>query len=57
MDCVLFLEFSYLFGLIREDMLGGLIFLQDPIIGAIALGILPNLTEPGKEFENKGRTC
>jgi hypothetical protein len=24
-----------------------------PIIGAIALGILPNLTEPGKDFENK----
>jgi hypothetical protein len=24
-----------------------------PIIGAIALGILPNLSEPGKEFENK----
>ena len=27
--------------------------LASPIIGAIALGILPNLTEPGKEFENK----
>lgn len=24
-----------------------------PIIGAIALGILPYLSEPGKEFENK----
>jgi hypothetical protein len=24
-----------------------------PIVGAIALGILPNLSEPGKEFENK----
>ena len=23
------------------------------IIGVIALGILPNLSEPGKEFENK----
>ena len=22
-------------------------------VGAIALGILPNLTEPGKEFDNK----
>ena len=27
--------------------------LASPIIGAIALGVLPNLTEPGKEFENK----
>jgi len=27
--------------------------LTSPIIGAIALGILPNLNEPGKEFENK----
>ena len=27
--------------------------LASPIIGAIALGILPNLTEAGKEFENK----
>jgi hypothetical protein len=27
--------------------------LASPIIGAIALGILPNLAEPGKEFENK----
>jgi len=27
--------------------------LTSPIIGAIALGILPNLSEPGKEFENK----
>ena len=27
--------------------------LASPIIGAIALGILPNLLEPGKEFENK----
>lgn len=27
--------------------------LASPIIGAIALGILPNLSEPGKEFENK----
>ena len=27
--------------------------LASPIIGAIALGILPNLTESGKEFENK----
>ena len=27
--------------------------LASPIVGAIALGILPNLTEPGKEFENK----
>ena len=24
-----------------------------PIVGAIALGILPNLNEPGKEFDNK----
>ena len=24
-----------------------------PIVGAIALGILPNLSEPGKEFDNK----
>ena len=24
-----------------------------PIVGAIALGIIPNLTEPGKEFDNK----
>ena len=28
-------------------------FFASPIIGAIALGILPNLTEPGKTFENK----
>jgi len=27
--------------------------LASPIIGAIALGILPNLTEPAKDFENK----
>jgi len=27
--------------------------LASPIVGAIALGVLPNLTEPGKEFENK----
>ena len=27
--------------------------LASPIIGAIALGILPNLAEPGKDFENK----
>ena len=27
--------------------------LASPIIGVIALGILPNLSEPGKEFENK----
>ncbi len=27
--------------------------LASPIIAAIALGILPNLSEPGKEFENK----
>jgi len=27
--------------------------LASPIVGAIALGILPNLAEPGKEFENK----
>lgn len=27
--------------------------LASPIIGVIALGILPNLAEPGKEFENK----
>ena len=27
--------------------------LASPIIGAIALGILPNLNEPGKEIENK----
>jgi hypothetical protein len=27
--------------------------IASPIIGAIALGILPNLSEPGKEFENK----
>ena len=27
--------------------------LASPIIGAIALGILPNLSEPGKEFDNK----
>jgi hypothetical protein len=27
--------------------------LASPIIGAIALGIIPNLSEPGKEFENK----
>jgi hypothetical protein len=27
--------------------------LASPIVGAIALGILPNLSEPGKEFENK----
>ena len=27
--------------------------LASPIIGAIALGILPNLSEPGKQFENK----
>lgn len=27
--------------------------LASPIIGAIALGVLPNLSEPGKEFENK----
>jgi hypothetical protein len=27
--------------------------LASPIIGAIALSILPNLSEPGKEFENK----
>jgi hypothetical protein len=24
-----------------------------PIVGAIALGILPNLSDPGKEFDNK----
>ena len=27
--------------------------LASPIVGAIALGILPNLSEPGKEFDNK----
>ena len=27
--------------------------LASPIIGVIALGVLPNLTEPGKEFDNK----
>ena len=27
--------------------------LASPIIGVIALGILPNLSEPGKEFDNK----
>jgi hypothetical protein len=27
--------------------------LASPIIGAIALGILPNLSEPGKQFGNK----
>ena len=27
--------------------------LASPIIGVIALGILPNLAEPGKEFENR----
>ena len=27
--------------------------LASPIVGAIALGILPNLSEAGKEFENK----
>lgn len=27
--------------------------LASPIIGVIALGILPNLNEPGKVFENK----
>jgi 1,4-dihydroxy-2-naphthoate octaprenyltransferase len=27
--------------------------LASPIIGVIALGILPNLSEPGKEFQNK----
>ncbi len=27
--------------------------LASPIIGAIALGILPNLNEPGKEFTDK----
>jgi hypothetical protein len=27
--------------------------LASPVIGAIALGIIPNLSEPGKEFENK----
>ena len=27
--------------------------LASPVIGAIALGVLPNLCEPGKEFENK----
>lgn len=27
--------------------------LASPIIGAIALGVLPNLSEPGKDFENK----
>ena len=27
--------------------------LASPIIGVIALGILPNLNEAGKEFENK----
>jgi len=27
--------------------------LASPIIGVIALGILPNLSEPGKVFENK----
>ena len=27
--------------------------LASPIIGVIALGILPNLTEPGKEFDNR----
>ena len=26
--------------------------LASPIIGVIALGVLPNLTEPGKEFDN-----
>ena len=28
-------------------------FLTSPIIGAIALGILPNLNEAGKEFDNR----
>lgn len=28
-------------------------FLASPIIGAIALAILPNLSEPGKTFDNK----
>jgi hypothetical protein len=27
--------------------------LTSPIVGAIALGVLPNLSEPGKEFDNK----
>jgi hypothetical protein len=27
--------------------------LASPIVGAIALGVLPNLSEPGKEFDNK----
>lgn len=27
--------------------------LASPIVGAIALGILPNLTEPSKYFDNK----
>ncbi len=27
--------------------------LASPIVGAIALGVLPNLTEPGKECDNK----
>ena len=27
--------------------------LASPIIGAIALGVLPNLTDTSKEFENK----
>ncbi len=27
--------------------------LASPIVGAIALGVLPNLSEPGKEFEDK----
>ncbi len=27
--------------------------LASPIVAAIALGILPNLSEPGKDFENK----
>lgn len=27
--------------------------LASPIIGAIALGILPNLAEPNKDFDNK----
>ncbi len=29
--------------------------LASPIVAAIALGVLPNLSEPGKEFENKTR--
>jgi len=28
-------------------------FLASPIIGGIALLIIPNLNEPGKEFQNK----